>query len=169
MILQIYTIVHTLISLVAIFTGIVVLFGMIASKRLDGWTKWFLTTAVLTTVTGFFFPFHGFTPAIGLGIISLPFLAITILARCSRHLAGAWRWIYVIGAVICLYFNLFVLVVQLFEKVPVLHALAPTQTESPFKLTQLTVLVVSIVLAIVAVIRFWPEPARAADRESPSI
>ena len=169
MILQIYTIVHTLISLVAIFTGIVVLFGMIAGKRLDGWTKWFLTTAVLTTVTGFFFPFHGFTPAIGLGIISLPFLAITILARCSRHLAGAWRWIYVIGAVICLYFNLFVLVVQLFEKVPVLHALAPTQTESPFKLTQLVVLMLSTVLAIVAVIRFRPEPARAADRESPSI
>jgi len=169
MILQIYTIVHTLISLVAIFTGIVVLFGMIAGKRLDGWTKWFLTTAVLTTVTGFFFPIHGFTPAIGLGIISLPFLAITILARCSRHLAGAWRWIYVIGAVICLYFNLFVLVVQLFEKVPALHALAPTQTESPFKLTQLVVLMLSTVLAIVAVIRFRPEPARAADRESPSI
>ena len=169
MMLQIYTIVHTLISLVAIFTGIVVLFGMIAGKRLDGWTKWFLTTAVLTTVTGFFFPFHGFTPAIGLGIISLPFLAITILARCSRHLAEAWRWIYVIGAVICLYFNLFVLVVQLFEKVPALHALAPTQTESPFKLTQLVVLMLSTVLAIVAVIRFRPEPARAADRESPSI
>jgi len=159
MILQIYTIVHTLISLIAIFTGVIVLFGMIAGKRLDGWTKWFLTTAVLTTVTGFFFPFHGFTPAIGLGIISLPFLAITILARCSRHLAGTWRWIYAIGAVICLYFNLFVLVVQLFEKVPALHALAPTQTESPFKLTQLVVLMLSAVLAIVAVIRFRPEPA----------
>jgi len=169
MILHIYTIIHTLISLVAIFTGIVVLFGMLAGNRLDCWTKWFLTTAVLTTVTGFFFPFHGFTPAIGLGIISLPFLAITIFARYSKHLAGAWRWIYVIGAVICLYFNLFVLVVQLFEKVPALHAMAPTQTESPFKLTQLVVLIVSTVLAIVAVIRFRPEPASAADRESPSI
>jgi len=140
MILHIYTIIHTLISLVAIFTGIVVLFGMLAGKRLDCWTKWFLITAVLTTVTGFFFPFHGFTPAIGLGIISLPFLAVTIFARYSKHLAGAWRWIYVIGAVICLYFNLFVLVVQLFEKVPALHAMAPTQTESQFKLTQLVVL-----------------------------
>jgi len=159
MILQIYTIVHTLISLIAIFTGVIVLFGMIAGKRLDGWTKWFLTTAVLTTVTGFFFPFHGFTPAVGLGIISLPFLAITILARCSRHLAGTWRWIYAIGAVICLYFNLFVLVVQLFEKVPALHVLALTQTESPFKLTQLVVLMLSAVLAIVAVVRFRPEPA----------
>ena len=163
MILQIYTIVHTLISLVAIFTGILVLFGMIAGKRLDGWTKWFLTTAVLTTVTGFFFPFHGFTPAIGLGIISLPFLAITILARCSRHLAGAWRWIYVIGAVMCLYFNLFVLVVQLFEKVPVLYAPAPTQTESPFKLTQLGVLAISAVLALIAVIRFRPEARLATS------
>jgi hypothetical protein len=161
MILQIYTIVHTLISLVAIFTGIVVLFGMLGGHRLDRWTKWFLTTAVLTTVTGFFFPFHGFTPAIGLGIISLPFLAITIFARCSKHLAGAWRWIYVVGAVICLYFNLFVLVVQLFEKVPALHAIAPTQTESPFKLTQLVVLMLSTVLAIVAVIRFRPESAPA--------
>ena len=159
MILQSYTIIHTLISLIAIFTGLVVLLGMLGGKRLDGWTKWFLITAVATTVTGFFFPFHGFTPAIGLGIISLPFLALTIFARYSKHLAGAWRWIYAIGAVICLYFNLFVLVVQLFEKVPALHAMAPTQTESPFKLTQLCVLVVSVVLAIIAVIRFHPEPS----------
>ena len=159
MILQSYTIIHTLISLIAIFTGLVVLLGMLGGKRLDGWTKWFLITAVATTVTGFFFPFHGFTPAIGLGIISLPFLALTIFARYSKHLTGAWRWIYVIGAVICLYFNLFVLVVQLFEKVPALHAMAPTQTESPFKLTQVCVLVVSAVLALIAVIRFHPEPS----------
>ena len=129
MILQIYTIIHTLISLVAIFTGLVVVFGMLGSDRLDGWTKWFLVTAVATTETGFFFPFHGFTPAIGLGIISLPFLALTVFARYPKHLAGPWRWIYVIGAVICLYFNLFVAVVQAFEKIPALHAMAPTQTE----------------------------------------
>src|SRR5213083_3465282 len=159
MILEIYTIIHTLISLVAIFSGLVVVLGLLGSKRLDGWTKWFLITAVATTVTGFFFPFHGFTPAIGLGIISLPFLALTIYARYSKRLGGAWRWIYAIGAVICLYFNLFVLVVQLFEKVPALHAMAPTQTESPFKLTQLVVLIVSTVLAIVVVIRFHPEPS----------
>ena len=161
MILHIYTIIHTLISLIAIFTGLIVVFGMIGGNRLDGWTKWFLITAVLTTATGFFFPFHGFTPAIGLGIISLPFLALTIFARYPKHLAAAWRWIYVIGAVICLYFNLFVLVVQSFEKVPALHAIAPTQTESPFKLTQLAVLIVSILLGIVAVARFRPESARA--------
>src|SRR5213075_991402 len=157
MILQIYTIIHTLSSLVAIVTGIVVVFGMLAGNRLDGWTKWFLITAVATTITGFFFPFHGFTPAIGLGIISLPFLALTIFARYPKRFAGPWRWIYVIGAVICLYFNLFVLVVQAFEKIPALEAIAPTQTESPFKLTQLAVLIVSILLGIVAVVRFRPE------------
>src|SRR6266508_1025019 len=161
MILHIYTIIHVLISLAAIFTGIVVVFGMIADKRLDSWTKWFLTTAVLTTVTGFFFPFHGFTPAIGLGIISLPFLALTIFARYSKRLGGAWRWIYAIGAVICLYFNLFVLVVQAFEKLPPLRAMAPTQTEPPFKFTQLVVLVLFVLLGIVAAIRFRPEPIRA--------
>src|SRR5216117_3320383 len=159
MILQIYTIIHTLIILVAIVTGIVVVFGMLAGNRLDGWTKWFLITAVATTITGFFFPFHGFTPAIGLGIISLPFLALAIFARYPKQLAGPWRWIYVTGAVICLYFNLFVLVVQSFEKIPALHALAPTQTESPFRFTQLIVLAFSIVFGIAAAIRFHPERA----------
>jgi len=163
MILEIYTIIHTLISLVAIFSGLVVVLGLLGSKRLDGWTKWFLITAVATTVTGFFFPFHGFTPAIGLGIISLPFLALTIFARYPKHLAGSWRWIYVIGAVICLYFNLFVAVVQAFEKIPALHALAPTQSEAPFKLTQLVLLLVSALLAIVAAIRFHPEPRVATS------
>jgi hypothetical protein len=163
MILQIYTVIHTLISLIAIFTGLTVLFGMIGGKRLDGWTKWFLITAVATTITGFFFPFHGFTPAIGLGIISLPFLALTIFARYPKHLAGSWRWIYVVVAVICLYFNLFVAVVQAFEKIPALHALAPTQSEPPFKLTQLIVLLVSALLAIIATIRFHPEPRVATS------
>lgn len=106
--------------------------------------------------------YRAFTPAIGLGIISIPFLAVTIFARYRKQLAGAWRWIYVIGAVICLYFNLFALVVQSFEKIPALRALAPTQTTAPFKLTQLVVLLLSIVLAIVAVIRFHPEPRPAA-------
>jgi hypothetical protein len=161
MILHIYTIIHVLISLVGIFTGLIVLFGMLAGKRLDGWTKWFLITTVLTSVTGFFFPFHGLTPAFKLGIISAFVLAITIYARCSRQLAGAWRWIYVLGAVISLYVNVFVLVVQSFEKIPALHAMAPTQTEQPFKLTQLVVLALFIVLGIAAVIRFRPEPARA--------
>jgi hypothetical protein len=95
MILHIYTIIHTLMSFVAIFTGFVVLFGLFAGQRLDGWTKWFLITAVATTVTGFFFTFHGLTPAFKLGIISAFVLAITIYARYPRQLDGAWRWIYV--------------------------------------------------------------------------
>jgi hypothetical protein len=162
MILHIYTIIHTLLSLIAIFTGFVVLFGLVGSKRLDGWTKWFLITAAATTLTGFFFPFHGLTPAFKLGIISAFVLAITIYARYPRDLAGGWRWIYVIGAVVSLYFNVFVLTVQSFEKIPALHAIAPTQTEQPFKLTQLFVLVLFILLTIISGMRFHPERPSAA-------
>jgi len=161
MILHVYTVIHTLISLVGIFTGLVVLFGLLVRKRLDGWTKWFLITTVLTSVTGFFFPFHGFTPAHGVGIISLLVLAVAIFARYPRQLAGHWRWIYVVTALIALYLNVFVGVLQAFLKVPVLHAMAPTQTEPPFKLTQLVVLALFVVLGIVAAIRFRPEPIRA--------
>ena len=163
MILHIYTIVHVLISLVGIFTGLIVLYGMLAGNRLDGWTKWFLITTVATSVTGFFFPFHGFTPAIALGIMSLIVLALAIFARYPRQLTGHWRWIYVVGAVIALYFNVFVGIVQSFEKIPALKAIAPTQTEQPFKLTQLLVLALFIVFAIAAVIRFRPAPAGMLD------
>jgi hypothetical protein len=161
MILQIYTVTHVLISLAGIFSGFVVLLGMFSGKRLDGWTKWFLITTVLTSVTGFGFPVHQFMPSHAVGIISLLVLAIAIYARCRRQLAGAWRWIYVVTAMIALYLNVFVGVVQAFEKVPVLKALAPTQTEPPFKLTQLVVLALFIVLTVAAAIRFRPEPARA--------
>ena len=161
MILHIYTIIHTLISLVAIFTGFVVLFGLLAANRLDGWTKWFLITAVATTVTGFFFPFHGITPAIKLGIISSVVLVVTIYARYGKHFAGAWRWIYAVGAVLTLYFNVFVGIVQSFEKIPALQAMAPNQTEPPFKFTQLTALIIFVLLGLVAAIRFRPAPARA--------
>ena len=163
MILHIYTIIHTLLSLVAIFTGFVVLFGLLVGKPLDGWTKWFLITAVATTVTGFFFPFHGITPAIKLGIISSVVLLVTIFARYAKHLAGAWRWIYVVGTVLTLYFNVFVAVVQSFEKIPALNAVAPTQTEQPFKLTQLIALALFILLTIISVIRFHPERRTAAS------
>ena len=155
---RVYTEIHVLISLVGIFTGLIVLFGMLAGKRLDGWTKWFLITTVLTSVTGFFFPFHGSTPAIGLGLTSLPILALTIYARYSRQLTGHWRWIYVVGAFLALYFNVFVGIVQSFEKIPALQAMAPTQSEAPFKLTQLVALALFIVLTFVAAIRFRPEP-----------
>src|SRR5947208_15232292 len=108
MILQIYTIIHTLLSLIAIFTGFVVLFGLFAGKRLDGWTKWFLITAVATTVTGFFFPFHGITPAIKLGTISSLVLLVTIYARYGKHLAGASRRIYAVAPVLPSYSHVFV-------------------------------------------------------------
>ncbi len=161
MILAIYTLVHVVISLAGIFSGFVVLFGLLAGKRLDGWTKFFLITTVATSVTGFFFPLHGFTPAIGVGIISLLVLSIAIFARYPRQLAGRWRWIYVVTAMIALYLNVFVAIVQAFEKAPVLKVLAPTQSEPPFKLTQLVVLALFVVLTIVGVIRFRLEPVRA--------
>jgi hypothetical protein len=157
MILHIYTIIHTLISLVAIVAGFVMLFGLLTGKRLDGWTKSFLITTVLTSVTGFGFPYHGFTPAIGVGILSLFVLAIAIYARCAKQMHGAWRWIYVVTAVVAFYFNFFVLVVMAFRRVPALHALAPQQTEPPFALTQLVVLVLFVVLGILALIKFHPD------------
>jgi hypothetical protein len=162
MILHIYTIIHTLISLVGIFAGVVVLFGLLGGKRLDGWTRWFLITTVLTSVTGFGFPVHKFMPSHAVGILSLLVLAVAIYARYPRQLAGAWRWIYVVTAMIALYLNVFVGIVQAFEKVPALKVLAPTQSEPPFKLTQLVVLALFVVLAIVAVIRFRTEQVRAA-------
>ncbi|MEY2495338.1 MAG: hypothetical protein QOJ45_1830 [Verrucomicrobiota bacterium] len=160
MILHLYTIVHTLISLVGIFTGFVVLFGLLAGKRFDGWTKWFLITTVATSVTGFFFPFHGFTPAYAVGGISLVVLAIAIVARYRLEMAGPWRWIYIVTAMIAFYFNVFVGVVMAFRRVPALHAIAPTQTEPAFAITQLAVLALFVVLAIVATIRFRPQPLR---------
>ncbi len=165
MVLHVYTIFHTLISLAAIFSGIVVLAAMLSGNRVDCWTKWFFITAVATTVTGFFFRFHGITPAIILVIIAVPVLAITIYARYSRRLARVWRWTFVIGAVMSLYFNLLVLVVQAFEKVPALNTIAPTQTESQFKLTQFVVLIASL-LAIVAVIRFIQTLPTLFERKS---
>ncbi len=161
MILQIYTLIHVIISLVAIFSGFVVMFGLIAGKRLDGWTALFLTTTVLTSVTGFFFPVHHFTPAHTLGIISLLVLGLAIYARYTFHLAGGWRKTYVITAMIALYLNVFVLIVQSFEKVPSLHALAPTQSEPPFKITQLVTLILFIVLTAAATMRFREEPVHA--------
>jgi hypothetical protein len=128
-----YTILHVAISLVAIFAGIVVLYAMLTKRELGCWTKLFLVTTVLTSVSGFFFPFHGFTPALGTGIISIVALAIAIYARYARKLAGAWRNVYVISAVFALYLNVFVLVVQSFMKIPWLKSLAPRKRNRRFK------------------------------------
>ena len=162
MILTIYTWIHVAISLVGIFSGLVVMFGLLGGKRLAGWTSLFLVTTVATSATGFFFPFHGFKPSYVVGALSLVLLAIAIYARYSRHLAGASRITYVITAMISLWFNCFVGIVQAYKNVPALHALAPTQTEQPFKLTQLTVLSLFVVLTIVAAIKFHPKPAAQA-------
>ena len=150
--LQTFTLIHVLISLAGIASGIVVLYGFLTNKRLDGWTAVFLATTALTSLTGFLFPFMGTTPAIKLGVISLVVLAITLVTRYPLHLA--WRKTYVITACAVLYFNVFVLVVQSFEKVPQLKAIAPTQKEPPFAIAQISVLVLFVVLTILAVKRF---------------
>jgi hypothetical protein len=120
-----------------------------------------LTTAAATSITGFLFPFHGFTPGIGIGILSLIVLAIAFLALRFR-LAGGWSRTYAITAVLALYFNVFVLVVQLFEKVPALRAIAPTQSEPPFQMAQAAVLLLFAVLGIRAAMKFQGGPPRMA-------
>jgi len=154
-----YTTIHVIISLVGIAAGLIVLFGMFGGKRLDGMTAVFLVTTVLTSVTGFGFPFEKVTPAIILGILSLLMLAIAIVARYPSHLDGTWRAIYAITAVVALYFNCFVLVVQSFLKIPSLHALAPKGNEPPFAIAQGILLVLFVVAGIRAVKKFHPVTA----------
>jgi len=159
-----FTFVHVAISLVGILSGFVVLFGLFAGKRLEGWTALFLATTLAASVTGFLFPFEGFKPSYVVGAISLVALALAIVARYSLKLAGGWRRTYVISAVFALYLNVFVLVVQLFEKVPSLHALAPKGSEPPFALTQVVVMAIFIVLGILAVKGFRAQTVRVLDR-----
>ena len=162
MTLSTFTTVHVVLSLVGIFSGFVVLIGLLAGKRLDGWTALFLATTVATSATGFLFPVDHFLPSHGVGIISLVVLAVAILARYAFHLAGAWRWIYVVGAMVALYLNVFVGIVQSFQKVPALKAMAPTQSEPPFLVTQLVVMALFVVLSIAAAKRFRNQPVRTA-------
>ncbi len=153
-----FTIVHVAISLIGIVTGLVMLVGLLTAKRLGGWTALFLISTVATSVTGFFFPYHGFTPAIGVGVISMLLLVIAILTRYAGHLNGASRWLYVLTAMMALYLNVFVLIVQSFQKIPALKAMAPTQTELPFLVAQVAALVLFVVLTISAMIKFHPRP-----------
>jgi hypothetical protein len=152
--MEMYTLIHVIISLLAIASGFGVLFGLITGQRLDVWTAFFLATTILTSVTGFGFPLTGVTPGIVLGVISLVVLAVALYARYARHLAGVWRPAYVITAVIALYLNFLVLIVQSFQKVPALKALAPTQSESPFLITQIVALAAFIGLGFLATTRF---------------
>jgi hypothetical protein len=155
--LQLLTHIHVIISLLAIGAGFVVVFGLVEGKRLDGWTAFFLATTVATSLTGFAFPITHVTPGIILGVISLLALSAAIYARYGRRLSGGWRRVYVISAVVALYLNFFVLIVQSFQKVPALKALAPTQSEPPFAITNLVALAAFIFLGILATRRFKEE------------
>jgi hypothetical protein len=157
-----FTLLHVIISLIGIFTGLAVAAAMWSGKRLDTWTGIFLLTTVLTSVTGFFFPVAGLDPARIVGIISLVALAIAIIAFYSFHAAGAWRWIYVTSALFSLYLNCFVAVVQSFQKIPALHALAPKGNEPPFAVAQGALLLVFIGIGVVSLRRFHPGTRGAA-------
>ncbi|MDQ8729859.1 hypothetical protein [Bradyrhizobium sp. LHD-71] len=150
------TFIHVLLSLIGILSGFVVLAGMFDSRRLESWTAIFLITTVATSVTGFVFPFTKLLPSHIFGIISLAVLAIAAAARYSFRLKDAWRWIYAVTALVALYLNVFVLVVQAFLKVPGLTALAPTQSEPPFLVAQTVVLAFFVYAGTRAIMRFRP-------------
>jgi hypothetical protein len=160
--LSIFTLIHVAIGLVGIGSGLVVMFGLLTGRSFNGWTAVFLATTIATSVTGFGFPFVRFLPSHAVGILSLVLLTFTLLALYRFHLAGSWRWIYVTTAVAALYFNVFVAVVQAFEKVEALKATAPTQSEPPFVFTQAILLGLFVLMAILAVIQFPGEALRAA-------
>ena len=149
-----FTFLHVLISLIGIGTGLAVMYGFLRGYRMDLLTAAFLATTALTSITGFGFPFTQLLPSHKVGMISLVLLAAAIPARYVFHLTGPWRLTYVVTAAMALYLNCFVLVVQLFMKVPALKALAPTQKEPPFLIAQLMVLALFIGLTIVAAKRF---------------
>jgi len=151
-----FTLVHVLLSLIGIGAGLVVMAGLLTGRSLNGWTGLFLFTTVATSVTGFGFPFDRLLPSHKVGIISLVVLVVAILARYALHLRGPWRWIYVVCAMVALYLDVFVGVVQAFLRIPLLHAMAPQQTESPFVVVQLVGLALFGLLTIVAATRFRP-------------
>jgi hypothetical protein len=151
-----FTLFHVVLSLIGIASGLVVMVGMWAGKRLGGWTALFLATTVATSVTGFLFHSAKFGPPHVIGLLSLVLLVLAILARYSYHLAGSWRWIYVVTAMLALYLNVFVGVVQAFQKLPLLQPLAPTGTEPPFAIAQGLVLVAFVVFTVLALRRFHP-------------
>jgi hypothetical protein len=151
-----FTNLHVVISLIGIASGLVVLFGILNAKALPGWTGLFLAATILTSVTGFFFPAEHLLPSHVVAIISLAVLALALVALYLYRLAGAWRWVYVVTATVALYFNCFVGVAQAFQKIPAVHALAPTQAEPPFLIAQIALLAIFVVLGFLAVKRFHP-------------
>jgi hypothetical protein len=151
-----FTTLHVIISLIGIATGFIALVGMLTSDRIAGWTALFLISTVLTSVTGFFFPLVKVGPPHIFGAISLVLLAAALLGIYAYKLAGPWRWIYVVTALVAQWFNVAVGIIQAFQKLPFLQPLAPTQSEPPFLIVQLVVLLVFVVLGWLAVRRFHP-------------
>jgi hypothetical protein len=157
--LSAFTTLHVILSLIGIVAGLVVALGMLGGRRLPVLTAVFLITTVLTSVTGFLFPFHRLLPSHVFGIISLVVLAPALAGVYAFKLEGAWRWIYVVTALIALYLNVFVGVVQAFQKLSFLQPFAPTQSEPPFLVAQLVVLAIFLVVGFLGVRRFHPEHA----------
>src|ERR1700733_9078855 len=158
-----FTLVHVIISLIAIVAGIIVMFGMLGSNQMPGLTAIFLLFTILTSATGFPFPFEGFKPSYVIAGLSLVLLLIACIALYGMKLAGAWRWIYVLTALLSLYFNVFVLVIQSLLKIPALAAVAPGNPPSGpvFGVVQGMVLGFFILMIIGAIRRFRPVPAFA--------
>lgn len=153
-----FTLLHVIISLVAILAGLFVMFGLLGNRVSSNWTATFLVLTILTSVTGFMFPFTTLLPSHILGIISLVLLAIACFALYSKHLTGSWRWIYVVTAMLSFYLNVFVLIIQSFLKVGPLHELAPGNPPAglAFAVVQGVVLVLFAVAIIGAVRKFRP-------------
>ncbi len=156
-----FTTLHVIISLIAIAAGVVVFAGMIRQRSMQAMTWIFLVMTALTSITGFMFPNSHITPGIVLGVLSMIVLVLAALALYAKHLSSGWRKTYIITASMALYFNCFVLVVQSFEKIPALHALAPKGNELPFAIAQGILLVAFIWLTVATVKRF---PASTSAR-----
>jgi hypothetical protein len=151
-----FTVLHVVISMVAIFAGFIVIGAMFAGSNLGGWTALFLLTTILTSLTGFMFPFKTVTPAIVVGVIASLILVVALWALYGRGLAGRWRVVYVAAVIASLYLNVFVLVAQSFQKVSFLNPYAPTGSEPPFLIAQVTTLVAFVLLGAFASRRFHP-------------
>jgi hypothetical protein len=154
MILTAFTLFHVLLSLVGIATGFVMIYGMITARPREGWTTAFLWSTAATTVTGFLFPFHGVLPSHIFGVLTTLLLALALMGRYRYGLSGRWRRTFAISTAVAQYLNVFILVVQLFRKTPFLKALAPTESEPPFQIAQLAVLIFFIGLTALAASRF---------------
>jgi hypothetical protein len=155
-----FTAFHVVLSLIGIVAGLLALYGLLQGKLFAGWTHLFLLTTVLTSLTGYLFPVQHVMPSHIVGAISLLALAIAMVGLYGRQLAGGWRRVYVISATIALYLNCFVLVVQAFEKVPALHALAPNGNEAPFLIAQIVLLAAFVWAGIKAVKNFRADPVQ---------